>query len=77
MKKEVLTFKKEIDISFELYEQFILLKTLIKKYPDISKKILENENISCSFPFICDEFPCDTLKCNGNIKINGIEYKTN
>ena len=75
MKKEVLTFKKEIDISLTLDEQFVLLKNLIRKYPEVAQKILNNKKISCPFPFICDKFPCYDLTCNGDVCDNGYVYR--
>jgi len=62
------------------YDEYEDLITLIQKNPKLATTILNIINkgavVECSFPFMCNKFPCKTLSChNTDISNDGKPWR--
>lgn len=61
-------------------DEFEDLITLINKHPKLATTILGLEKkgmpVECTFPFVCNKFPCPTLTCYyDNISNDGTPWR--
>jgi len=84
MAKKRFPLKIECDYEIRREEMFRLVVQFLREYPEVGVQIiavLEKgekkrwQRISCPFPFVCNEFPCETLSCNADTCSNGHAYR--
>lgn len=76
-------YKIPIHQDLELWDQdlFWYVVNFIRNNKAVAQKIIDNidnkypYDINCSFPYSCNQFPCDSLNCNGDVCSNGHVYR--